>query len=94
MGHAIEEFGCDPNTIYEMVVAGNSTMRDLFFGLSVYSIGQKPYHSLVEREFDEGKRPTTSLTAAARRFRLPMHPKARVYGLPLVRGHVGADAAA
>jgi ferredoxin len=34
---AIEEFPVDPRSIYEMVVVGNSTMRDLFFGLSVYS---------------------------------------------------------
>ncbi len=94
LGRAIEEFDCDPETIYEIVLAGNSTMRDLFFGLNVYSIGQKPYQSLIEKEFDEGKRTTTSLSAEAKKFRLPVHPKARVYGLPLIRGHVGADSAA
>ena len=94
LGRAIEEFDCDPRTIYEIVLAGNSTMRDLFFGLNVYSIGQKPYQSLIEKEFDEGKRTTTSLSAEARKFRLPVHPRARVYGLPLIRGHVGADSAA
>src|ERR1035437_683321 len=31
LSHAIEEFPADPKTIYEMVVVGNSTMRDLFF---------------------------------------------------------------
>ena len=31
--------------IYEVVVAGNSTMRDLFFKLDVQSIGQRPYKS-------------------------------------------------
>jgi uncharacterized 2Fe-2S/4Fe-4S cluster protein (DUF4445 family) len=41
--HAIEKFPVDPKTIYEMVVVGNSTMRDLFFRQSVYSIGQTPY---------------------------------------------------
>ena len=94
LGRAIEEFDCDPQTIYEIVLAGNSTMRDLFFGLNVYSVGQKPYQSLTEKEFEEGKRKTTSLTAKAGKFRLPIHPKARVYGLPLIRGHVGADSAA
>ena len=29
-----------------------------------------------------------------RRCLLPMHPRARVYGLPIISGHVGADAAA
>ncbi len=45
-----------------MVVAGNSTMRDLFFRLNVHSIGQNPYRSITEIEMAEGKRATTSLT--------------------------------
>ncbi len=40
--HAIEEFPVDPKTIYEVVVVGNSTMRDIFFRQNVYSIGQNP----------------------------------------------------
>lgn len=92
--HAIEEFPVDPKSIYEMVVAGNSTMRDLFFRLSVYSIGQNPYQSVTELEMAEGRRTTTSLSESARRLLLPIHPKARVYGMPIISGHVGADAAA
>ena len=34
--------------IYEIVVVGNATMRDLFFGVDVTSIGEKPYKSKVE----------------------------------------------
>jgi uncharacterized 2Fe-2S/4Fe-4S cluster protein (DUF4445 family) len=94
LSHAIEEFPVDPKSIYEMVVAGNSTMRDLFFRLNVYSIGQSPYRSITELEVAEGRRTTTSLTECARRLLLPLHPKARVYGLPIISGHVGADAAA
>jgi uncharacterized 2Fe-2S/4Fe-4S cluster protein (DUF4445 family) len=30
LSHAIEEFPVDPKSIYEMAVAGNSTMRDIF----------------------------------------------------------------
>lgn len=92
--HAIEEFPVDPKSIYEVVVAGNSTMRDLFFRLNVYSIGQNPYRSITELEMQEGKRSTTSITANAKRLLLPIHPKARIYGLPIISGHVGADAAA
>jgi uncharacterized 2Fe-2S/4Fe-4S cluster protein (DUF4445 family) len=91
---AIEEFPVDPRTIYEMVVVGNSTMRDLFFGQSVYSIGQSPYRSITELEMAEGKRSTTSLISTGRRCLLPIHPEARVYGIPIISGHVGADAAA
>src|ERR1035437_5222159 len=92
--HAIEEFPVDPKTIYEMVVVGNSTMRDLFFRQSVYSIGQSPYQSITELEMAAGKRATTSLTETGRRCLLPVHPKARIYGGPIVSGHVGADASA
>jgi len=94
VSHAIEEFGVDPHAVYEMVVAGNSTMRDLFFRLDVYSIGQNPYRSITELEARDGRRTGTVVTATPARLRLPIHPKARVYGLPIVSGHVGADAAA
>jgi uncharacterized 2Fe-2S/4Fe-4S cluster protein (DUF4445 family) len=92
--HAIEEFPVDPKTIYEMVVVGNSTMRDLFFRQNVYSIGQNPYRSITEIEMAEGKRATTSLADTGNHLLLPIHPKARVYGAPIISGHVGADAAA
>jgi uncharacterized 2Fe-2S/4Fe-4S cluster protein (DUF4445 family) len=94
LSHAIEQFPVDPKTIYEMVIVGNSTMRDLFFRQSVYSIGQTPYHSITEIEMAEGKRTTTSLTQTGLQSLLPIHPKARVYGAPIISGHVGADAAA
>ncbi len=94
LSHAIEKFPVDPKTIYEMVVVGNSTMRDLFFRQSVYTIGQNPYRSITEIEMVEGKRTTTSLTEVGRRSLLPIHPNARIYGAPIISGHVGADAAA
>lgn len=94
MSRAILEFPVDPRSIYEVIIAGNSTMRDMFFRLSVYSIGQSPYQSLTELELADGKRASTSLSDTARRLGLPIHPQARVYGLPIISGHVGADAAA
>lgn len=94
LSHAIEDLPVDPQTIYDVVLAGNSTMRDLFFRQSVYSIGQNPYRSITEIEVAQGKRSTTSLTTSGRRSLLPIHPNARVYGLPIISGHVGADAAA
>jgi len=94
LSRAITEFPVDPRSIYEVIIAGNSTMRDIFFKLSVYSIGQSPYQSLTELEIAAGKRTTTSLADTARRLGLPIHPKARIVGLPIISGHVGADAAA
>jgi uncharacterized 2Fe-2S/4Fe-4S cluster protein (DUF4445 family) len=94
LSRAIKEFPVDSRSIYEVVIAGNSTMRDMFFKLSVYSIGQSPYQSVTELEVAAGTRTTTSISDVARRLALPIHPKARVFGLPIVSGHVGADAAA
>jgi uncharacterized 2Fe-2S/4Fe-4S cluster protein (DUF4445 family) len=94
LSHAIEKFPVDPRSIYEMVVVGNSTMRDLFFWQNVYTIGQSPYQSVTEIEMAEGKRATTSLTQTGQHSLLPIHPRARVYGAPIISGHVGADAAA
>jgi len=94
LSHAITDLPVDPVTIYDVVLVGNSTMRDLFFRQSVYSIGQNPYRSITEIELAKGKRTTTALTTTGRRSLLPIHPNARVFGLPIISGHVGADAAA
>ena len=94
VNQAILAFPCQINSIYEVAVAGNSTMRDLFFGLDVRSLGQSPYRSSSEHELNAGRRTTTRLAAGAHALGLCTNPKARAYGLPLVGGHVGADAAA
>jgi uncharacterized 2Fe-2S/4Fe-4S cluster protein (DUF4445 family) len=94
LSRAITGLPVDPTTIYEIVVAGNPTMRDLFFGLDVQPIGVMPYRSSTEAALHEGLATTTSLSVRASRLRLPVHTEARVYGLPLVGSHVGADAAA
>ncbi len=94
LSRAIQELPADPRSIYEVVVVGNSTMRDMFFRLSVHPIGQSPYQSITEHDVASGKRTSTSLSESAVKLGLPVHPKARVYGLPVMSGHVGADAAA
>jgi uncharacterized 2Fe-2S/4Fe-4S cluster protein (DUF4445 family) len=53
-----------------------------------------PYRSTTEAAWREGRAASTRLEREARRLRLPIHPAGRVYGLPLVASHVGADAAA
>ncbi|HWM11569.1 MAG TPA: ASKHA domain-containing protein [Solirubrobacteraceae bacterium] len=86
--------GIDRREVYEIVVVGNSTMRDIFFGLDVAPIGERPYKSTTELELLEGARPSTELVALAHELGLWSHPQARVWGAPLVAGHVGADVAA
>jgi uncharacterized 2Fe-2S/4Fe-4S cluster protein (DUF4445 family) len=80
--------------IFEFVAVGNTTMRDMFFGLDVQSIGTRPYKSIIEDEFRDAKRTTTALTTTASELELRIHPKATVYGGPLIASHLGADTAA
>ncbi|HWD92645.1 MAG TPA: ASKHA domain-containing protein [Verrucomicrobiae bacterium] len=94
LNHCLEELPVNSRNIYELVIAGNATMRDLFFGLDVESIGQKPYRSLTEHELMEGRRESTELVSTGRQLHLSIHPDARVLGLPIIGGHVGADTAA
>ena len=88
------ELGTKRRQIYEVAIAGNSTMRDLVFGVDVQTLGQKPYKSQIEHQFRAGERTTTALTSRPRPLGLTIHPQARVYGLPLIASHVGADTAA
>ena len=86
--------GIDRRDVFEIVVVGNTTMRDLLFGLDVAPIGERPYRSTTELEWRAGARHTTALVAAAHELGLWAHPQARVWGAPLIAGHVGADVAA
>ena len=70
IAHAIEAFPVDPKSIYEVVVVGNSTMRDLLFRQSVYTIGQNPYRSVTEIELE--RHPKTTLEEA-NRLRRDLH---------------------
>lgn len=81
-------------TVYAVVLVGNSTMRDILFGLDVQVIGEKPYMSCTELEMRKGERETTAISTTAREIGLRVFPDAYIYGAPLVGCHVGADIAA
>ena len=80
--------------IYDAVLVGNTTMRDIAFGINVQSVGEKPYKSSVELEWEAGTRNGTSLQSNAQAAGLRVFPRANVYGGPLIGCHVGADVAA
>jgi uncharacterized 2Fe-2S/4Fe-4S cluster protein (DUF4445 family) len=86
--------GIDRHSVYEAVVVGNPTMRDLFFGLDVGPLGRWPFHSLAEVALREGRAATSGLVRRAHELGLLIHPQGRVVGVPLVACHVGADTAA
>jgi len=85
----IKEMSCDVGEIYEMVIVGNSTMRDIFFGLNVQSIGVKPFRSITELRGGP-----TFLNKKASELSLNVNENANIYGAPLIGSHVGADATA
>ena len=89
-----EQLGFAHREIYEIVVVGNSTMRDIFFRLDVQSIGQKPYKSLTQYEVEQGKRDSTALLASSRRLGLKLNRSAKIYSPPLIASHVGSDVTA
>ena len=80
--------------IYDVVLVGNTTMRDLLFGIDVQSVGQKPYKSLIQTEFENKTRESTAVECSASNMGLRVHPDAKVYSGPLVGSHVGTDVAA
>jgi uncharacterized 2Fe-2S/4Fe-4S cluster protein (DUF4445 family) len=86
-----EGLGCRPADVYEIVVAGNTTMRDLLFGLDVQPIGQRPYKSLTEIDMREGKASTTALMFGARDIGIRANREAQLIGLPVIASHVGGD---
>jgi uncharacterized 2Fe-2S/4Fe-4S cluster protein (DUF4445 family) len=80
-----EEAEVDPAAIYEMVVVCNPVMHHLLLGVDPVELGQAPFAlatsgsmALDARELDLGN----------------LNRNARVYVLPCIAGHVGADCAA
>jgi len=67
--------------IYDVVVVGNSTMRGIFFGQDVSTLGMIPFEP-VSLESVAGKAADLGLT---------VNPACRAYGGPLIGGHAGAD---
>ncbi|MEA1964910.1 MAG: ASKHA domain-containing protein [Candidatus Aerophobetes bacterium] len=85
----IRKMPCDEDKIYEMVIVGNSTMRDIFFGLDVQTLGVFPFKSITE--LIKG---STFLNKKAHDFPLNIYKNGNIYGAPLISSHVGADTTA
>ncbi len=85
----IGKMPCNEDEIYEMVIVGNSTMRDMFFGLDVQSIGVKPFKSVTELRGS-----STFLDKRGSNSSLRINKNANIYGAPLIGSHVGADTTA
>ncbi len=94
IGEMTRQVGVHRRRIYDVVLVGNTTMRDIMFGLDVQAVGVKPYKSTVELEHEAGQRDGTALHRTAEKLGLRVFPKAQVYSGPIIGCHVGADVAA
>ena len=79
-----EEGNIDPALVMDVVFVCNPVMHHLFLGIDAYELGQAPFALAT----------SNSLSLRASELDLNIHPAARVYILPCIAGHVGADAAA
>ncbi|AUQ74411.1 ASKHA domain-containing protein [Phaeobacter piscinae] len=74
----------DKALIVDAVFVCNPVMHHLFLGIDPFELGQAPFALAT----------SNSLALRAVELDLNIHPAARVYLLPCIAGHVGADAAA
>ncbi|AXI54875.1 hypothetical protein SuNHUV7_31880 (plasmid) [Pseudoseohaeicola sp. NH-UV-7] len=74
----------DKALIVDAVFVCNPVMHHLFLGIDPFELGQAPFALAT----------SNSLRLRADDLDLNIHPSARVYLLPCIAGHVGADAAA
>lgn len=77
------EAGIEASDILEVTVVGNPIMHHLLLGISPIELGAAPFALATDE----------ALTIWASELDLHVHSNARVYVLPCIAGHVGADAA-
>ncbi len=80
-----EEVKVEPTAIYEIVFVCNPVMHHLLLGIDPVELGQAPFALATSGSLDLDAR-DLDLTSVNR--------EARVYVLPCIAGHVGADCAA
>ncbi|MFG6528584.1 MULTISPECIES: ASKHA domain-containing protein [unclassified Sulfitobacter] len=73
-----------PDLIVDAVFVCNPVMHHLLLGIDPFELGQAPFALAI----------SGALRLRAEDLDLNIHPSARVYLLPCIAGHVGADAAA
>ena len=81
VGELAAEAGVGRERIYELVVAGNTTMQQMLCRIDPSSFGESPFAPTTTRRVD----------VAASKLGLQLHPRARVYVLPSIGGFVGGD---
>jgi uncharacterized 2Fe-2S/4Fe-4S cluster protein (DUF4445 family) len=75
--------GIAPDAILEMTLVGNPIMHHLVLGLDPVELGGAPFALAVD----------SAVTVTAAELDIAVNPNARIYVLPCIAGHVGADTA-
>ena len=75
--------GIKRDAILELAIVGNPIMHHLLLGIDPIPLGSAPFALATDR----------AVTIRAGELDLQTHPGARVYVLPCIAGHVGADTA-
>jgi uncharacterized 2Fe-2S/4Fe-4S cluster protein (DUF4445 family) len=73
----------EPREILELAIVGNPIMHHLLLGIDPIPLGSAPFALATDR----------SVRTSAAELGIKAHPGARVYVLPCIAGHVGADTA-
>ena len=81
---AAEQADITTDDIIELVLVGNPVMHHLVLGIDPIELGGAPFALSMDEAFE----------TLASELDLDVHAGARVYVLPCIAGHVGADAAA
>lgn len=84
VGKLVADVGASRSDVLNATFVGNPVMHHLFLGIDPTELGGAPFALAV----------SDALTLPARDLALELAPGARVYMLPCIAGHVGADAAA
>jgi uncharacterized 2Fe-2S/4Fe-4S cluster protein (DUF4445 family) len=81
---AAKQAGLPLEDVVELVLVGNPVMHHLLLGIDPVELGGAPFALAVD----------VALDVRASEVGIALNPGARVYILPCIAGHVGADAAA
>ncbi|MGX1497648.1 uncharacterized 2Fe-2S/4Fe-4S cluster protein (DUF4445 family) [Labrenzia sp. MBR-25] len=84
IGKLVGDVGAERSDVLDATFVGNPVMHHLFLGIDPVELGGAPFALAA----------SDAMVLSARDLGLELNPGARVYMLPCIAGHVGADAAA
>ncbi|POF28894.1 ASKHA domain-containing protein [Roseibium marinum] len=84
VGKLVDDVGAERADVLDATFVGNPVMHHLFLGIDPVELGGAPFALAA----------SDAMVLNARDLALDLNPGARVYMLPCIAGHVGADAAA